>query len=99
MIVNALAWGTFLIAFWTMLPQMRSIWKFRASPAALRGVSMLSLIIITVDYVAWSWYGLLVGAWAIWIPSVTGVVLTAITIAMLLRVRARGTALEGQGFE
>ena len=60
---------------------------------------MLSLIIITVDYVAWSWYGLLVSAWAIWIPSVAGVVLTAITIAMLLRVRARGTALEGQGFE
>ena len=82
-----------------MLPQMRSIWKFRASPAALRGVSMLSLTIITVDYVAWSWYGLLVGAWAIWIPSVTGVVLTAITIAMLLRVRTRGVSLVEQDFE
>lgn len=60
---------------------------------------MLSLIIITVDYVAWSWYGLLVGAWAIWIPSVTGVVLTAITIAMLLRVRTRGVSLVEQDFE
>lgn len=99
MIANALAWGTFLIAFWTMLPQMRSIWKFRASPAALRGVSMLSLIIVTVDYVAWSWYGLLVDAWAIWIPSVAGVILTAITIVMLLRVRTRGASLEEQNFE
>lgn len=99
MIVNLLAWGTFLIAFWTMLPQMRSIWKFRDSPAALRGVSMLSLIIVTVDYVAWSWYGLLVSAWAIWIPSVAGVALTAITIAMLLRVRTRGASLEEQNFE
>lgn len=87
--ITLLAWATFLIAFWTMIPQIRSIQRYSDDPTALRGVSMLSLIIITVDYVCWTGYGLLTAAWAIWIPSAAGIVLTALTIFMLVRVRAK----------
>ncbi|MGP5288467.1 hypothetical protein ACTXL6_00230 [Brachybacterium tyrofermentans] len=85
----ALAWSTFLIAFWTLVPQTLSIHRYRHEPEALRGVSMLSLSVIVVDYIGWSAYGILTAAWALWIPSVIGAVLTFVTIVLLLHVRSR----------
>lgn len=82
-----LAWSTFLIAFWTMIPQIRSIRTYSHDAEALRGVSMVSLIVIGIDYAGWSAYGLLTAAWAIWIPSVFGVLATVITVIMLAKVR------------
>ncbi|WP_341855754.1 hypothetical protein [Brachybacterium sp. GPGPB12] len=84
-----LAWSTFLIAFWTLVPQTISIHRYRHEPEALRGVSMLSLSVIVVDYIGWSAYGILTAAWALWIPSVIGAVLTIVTVVSLLRVRSR----------
>lgn len=82
-----MAWGTFLIAFWTMIPQIQSIRRYAGLPGALEGVSMISLVVIAVDYVLWTVYGWHTGAWAIWIPSLFGVFATAVTIVMLVRVR------------
>lgn len=91
----ALAWATFLIAFWTLIPQITSIHRFRHDPEALRGVSLISLLVIVVDYTGWSAYGILTAAWALWIPSVFGAVATVITIVLLVRVRARGAGARG----
>lgn len=88
--ITLLAIGTFLIAFWTMIPQIIAIKKYQDNPKALEGVSLLSLAIIIIDYIAWSIYGIMVNAWAIWIPSVVGIALTIITVYMLIKVISQG---------
>lgn len=87
-----LAWATFLIAFWTLIPQMLSIHRFRHEPEALRGVSMLSLQVVVLDYICWSAYGILTAAWAIWISSAIGAILTVATIVLLLKARSHRPA-------
>lgn len=87
LLIPILSWAVFLIAFWSLVPQLFSLRKYRNNPIAIEGLSLLSLWVVSIDYVLWTAYGALVSSWAIWIPSAFGVILTLATIALTLSVR------------
>lgn len=87
LVTPLLSWAVFIIAFWSLIPQLFSLRKYRDNPTAIEGISLLSLWVVTLDYGLWTTYGILSSSWAIWIPSAVGIVLTLATIALTVSVR------------
>lgn len=92
LLIPFLSLAVFVIAFWSLIPQLISLRKYRSNPIAIEGLSLFSLWVVSIDYILWTAYGGLVSSWAIWIPSAFGVILTLVTISLTVIVR-RGAYL------